>query len=88
MTAARGRRMREEQETIIRWDRSGPDAVLYTAAVAEKRRWEARGYAVAALGSGWTAKVPIRAVSLRRLPLRTGNRTGGFGWHAGEGAGR
>jgi len=58
----------EEQETIVRWDRTPAPAMLYTAAPAEAARWRKLGYDVQPLGAhGWQACIPKRAVRFRKL---------------------
>ena len=58
----------EEQETIIRWDRTPADAMLYTASPNEAARWRKLGVSVMPLGAyGWQATVPKKAVRIRRL---------------------
>jgi hypothetical protein len=56
-----------EQENLLRWDRTGDAARLYTADPLEARRWQQLGYPVQAQGRGWTARVPIQAIAL--LPM-------------------
>lgn len=56
-----------EQETVIRYDRTGAEAVLWTADLNQARRWAARGYPVEPVSGGWRAAVPKRALSFRRL---------------------
>lgn len=58
----------EEQETIIRFDRTPADAMLYTASPREAERWRKLGYAVDACGAhGWQARIPKKAVRFRKL---------------------
>jgi len=58
----------EEQETIIRWDRTNRAAMLYTAAPTEAARWRRLGYSVSPQGPhGWQAEVPKKAVRMRKL---------------------
>lgn len=58
----------EEQETIIRFDRTDALAMLYTAAPAQAERWRKLGYTVEQSGShGWKARIPKAAVKFRRL---------------------
>lgn len=66
-----GRRM-EEQETIVRFDRAGSEALLYTADRNQANRWTRRGYAVRETTGGWEATVPKRLVSFRRVGSRQG----------------
>ena len=67
---------KDEQETVLRFDRSSDAADFYTADGAEARRWTRLGYDVAVVSSragrptSWRATVPVAAVAL--LPLRDG----------------
>lgn len=70
-----GRRM-EEQETIVRFDRAGSEALLYTADRNQANRWTRRGYAVRETTGGWEATVPKRLVSFRRVGSRQGKGKG------------
>lgn len=60
-----------EQETILRWDRASDQAMFWTAAPAEARRWQRLGYPVIRESGGWRAMVPRKAVSLRRFSTLT-----------------
>lgn len=58
----------EEQETVIRFDRTPADAMLYTAAPAEAAKWRKLGYNVqSADAHGWKASIPKGAVKFRKL---------------------
>ena len=65
--------LREERETIIRWDEASPLANLYTASPAQAAKWRKRGLAVSVNGTvkgephSWTATAPKRAITVRRL---------------------
>jgi hypothetical protein len=66
-----------EAETIIRWDRTGEPAILWTADPAEARRWRKLGYPVEVFGRtrdgrerSWTCRAPIEAVAL--LAMKAG----------------
>ena len=59
---------RDEQETIIRWDRASKTATAYTAHKGQADKWRKRGWPVVAVDRhGWRAEVPIAAVRFRRL---------------------
>jgi hypothetical protein len=58
----------EEQETIVRFDRTEAPAMLYTAAPAQAERWRKLGYDVKPQGAhGWTCTIPKGAVKFRAL---------------------
>jgi len=57
----------EEQETIVRFDRGAPGAVLWTAAAPMAAKWRRLGYPVTAEGAGWRAAVPTKLLTFRRL---------------------
>jgi hypothetical protein len=65
--------LRAERETIIRWDRTSKDALLYTAEPTMAAKWAKRGYPVRVISTlagkptGWEATVPIRKISFRSL---------------------
>jgi hypothetical protein len=66
--------LREERETIIRWDEASLDAELYTASPSMAARWRKRGIPVRVIGTAngephsWAATVPKRAIPpIRRL---------------------
>lgn len=63
-----------EQETTIRWDREDRIAWLGTTHYAQALRWARKGYFVTVLSRtragrprGWEARVPIAAITFRRL---------------------
>lgn len=56
-----------EQETVVRFDRTGAPAVLWTADINQARRWMARGYPVEPVSGGWRCRVPKRALTFRVL---------------------
>jgi hypothetical protein len=63
-------RTRAEQETVIRFDREEWIAHLYTADPFMKARWVRKGYPVQPdrqTASGWSADVPVAALTFRRL---------------------
>jgi len=66
-------RLREERETIIRWDEADPTPKLYTSSPAMAQKWRKRGYPVHVFGTAngephsWTASVPKGSVTFRRL---------------------
>jgi len=60
-------RSREEQETIVRFDRASPLATLWTAAAPIAGKWTRLGYPVQVERYGWRCEVPIRALTFRRL---------------------
>jgi hypothetical protein len=62
-----GSRTREELETVVRFDRSGPGAQLWTSDLLQARRWLARGYPVEPVAGGWRCTVPKRALTFRVL---------------------
>ena len=58
----------EEQETIIRWDRTPAPALVYTASPTEAARWKRLGWEVQPVAPhGWQTTVPKKAITLRRL---------------------
>ena len=58
----------EEQETVIRFDRTDAPAMLYTAAAAQAAQWRRLGIDVVPVhGHGWSATIPKAAVKIRRL---------------------
>ena len=69
-------RTRQEQETIIRWDRTDDPAILWTAAPGQAKRWERLGYPVTRETGGWRADVPKKLVTLRRFSSLTRPRRG------------
>ncbi len=76
------RRTLEEQETIVRFDRTDAPAMLYTAAPNQAERWRKLGYDVSPLGAqGWQCVIPKTAVRFRKLvngilPKRGGSGAG------------
>jgi hypothetical protein len=64
-----GGRSMAEQETIVRFDRTGGAAVLWTADLNQARRWQGRGYPVAPESGGWRCEVPKRAITFRSLAV-------------------
>lgn len=74
-----------EQETTIRWDEEEQLAWLYTSYPPTAEKWRRLGYPVTACGQtrsgdtrSWEAKVPVRAVTFRKLvdgrvPTRPGH---------------
>lgn len=59
-------RLREEQETIIRFDEAGADASLWTASRRTAGRWRGLGIAVEERHGSWWATVPKTRVAIRR----------------------
>lgn len=58
----------EEQETIVRFDRTDAPAMLYTAAPAQAERWRKLGYDVQPQGAhGWQTRIPKGAVRFKAL---------------------
>jgi hypothetical protein len=63
-----------ERETIIRWDQAERIAYLWTAYEPDARRWKKAGYDVyvytadrAGQPTSWSARVPVDAISWRRM---------------------
>lgn len=61
----KGRRTFDEQETVVRFDRAGVTARLYTADRAQANRWLRRGYPIRATSGGWETDVPKRLITFR-----------------------
>jgi len=61
-----GSRSLAEQETIVRWDREDPVAVLWTANANDARKWQRWGWPVIERPGGWRAEVPKGEVAVRR----------------------
>ena len=55
-----------ETETIIRWDRTGDPATLWTADRSVANKWRQRGYPVRDEGKpgreSWRCEVPVRCI--------------------------
>ena len=60
-------RSREEQETVIRFDRASPTAIFWTAAVLVAAKWRRLGYPLVQETGGWRSEVPINRLTCRRL---------------------
>lgn len=67
------RPVREEQETIIRFDEAGPDASCWTGSCRVAAHWRGLGIAVEERHGSWWATVPKTRVAIRRT--RRANRT-------------
>jgi len=60
-----------EAETLIRWDESSNQAVLWTASPKIRKEWKSYGFPVKAVSlSGWTCQVPVDRISYR--PFKEG----------------
>lgn len=60
-------RSREEQETIVRFDRASTVATFWTAAALVAAKWRRLGYPLVQDAGGWRSEVPINRLSFRRL---------------------
>lgn len=58
-----------EAETIIRWDESSEEAVLWTASIVVRKQWKSFGFEVGetAGGKGWACRVPIDRITYKPL---------------------
>lgn len=56
-----------ETETIIRWDETGEEAVLWTASPRVRREWESYGFPTTQQGTGWRSNVPVSRISYKPL---------------------
>lgn len=58
----------EEQETIVRFDRTDAPAILYTASASQAERWRKLDYDVKPQGAhGWQALIPKNSVRFRKV---------------------
>lgn len=57
---------KRERETIIRWDETNEDAILWTTSVSVRNEWKANGFPVVPAGKdAWTCRVPSDRLTYR-----------------------
>jgi hypothetical protein len=59
-----------EAETIIRWDMTGENAVLWTADPKVRKDWESFGFPVkvsALTGKAWFCHVPVDRITFKPM---------------------